>query len=124
MEDLACDHQPASLLFPGVAFYAAQWQRRWCTSVHNLWCFLQALHQIAASPARATLEWHLEQHDSSFVSALSLDHIALAPLPGHHAFGAAMNALDFQDETSTDEDLEVSADLANGSCSAQTFHCT
>lgn len=76
---------------------------------YSCYCILQALHQIVASPARSTLEWHLDQHDVGFVCGLSLDHIALPPQPRPHILGTSH--VDFQDETSTDEDLEVSTAL-------------
>ena len=67
---------------------------------------LQALQQIAASSSRSTLEWHLDQQDSGYVGMLCLDHIALPPQPRPHHL--LTSQIDFQDETSTDDDMEVS----------------
>lgn len=60
---------------------------------------------MSSSSARPVLEWHMDQHDSSLVGMLCLDHIALPPPTRQHMLGSH---IDFgSDEPSTDEDMEV-----------------
>ena len=61
---------------------------------------------MSSGSGRTVLEWHMEQHDSSLIGALCLDHIALPPQPGH----SMMNThIDFaSDDPSTDGEMDVS----------------
>lgn len=63
-----------------------------------------ALQQMSSGSGRTVLEWHMEQHDSSLIGALCLDHIALPPQPGH----SMMNThIDFaSDDPSTDGEMD------------------
>ena len=65
---------------------------------------------MSASGGRSSLEWHLDQHDSSFVGMLCLDHIAMPPHPRPNLLGGHTH-LDYDDhpDTSTDEEMEVSS---------------
>lgn len=66
---------------------------------------MQALQQITSSIARATLEWHMDQHDAGLVGMLCLDHIALPPQAHHHLMASHFDLA--SDEPSSDEDMEV-----------------
>lgn len=67
---------------------------------------MQALQQITSSVARASLEWHMDQHDAGLVGMLCLDHIALPPQAHHHLMASHFDLA--SDEPSSDEDMEVS----------------
>ncbi|KAL3158317.1 hypothetical protein ABBQ38_010561 [Trebouxia sp. C0009 RCD-2024] len=68
-----------------------------------------ALQQITSSSARAVLEWHMDQHETSLVGMLCLDHISLPP-QAHHRLLASHFDLAPQ-EPSSDEDMEDDEDL-------------
>lgn len=71
-----------------------------------------ALQQITSTSGRSVLEWHMDQHDSSLVGMLCLDHIALAPQGRHHMLASHIEFA--SDEPSTDEDMEDDDELEDG----------